>query len=259
MKAGFTTPPVVVGGVGGSGTRVVAEMLEALGIFMGDDLNDAHDNMTLARVFGSIRDRIQALGPVGAAADPAAAAAAAAAVAATLDDFAGAMHRAYLAQHDRRAGWGWKVPGNHFILDHLAAAFPGLAYVHVIRHGIDMAFSTNQNQLRNWGRHYGIDVDGQPPERAAFAFWIAANRRAVAEAQRLGIRFLLLNFDTLCRRPAETAAPLLDLLGRSRQEVDAIVHLVAPPAALGRRAGRDLGFVGPAEQAALREFGFEPD
>ena len=157
MKAGFTTPPVVVGGVGGSGTRVVAEMLEALGIFMGDDLNDAHDNMTLARVFGSIRDRIQALGPVGAAA---------AAVAATLDDLAGAMHRAYLAQHDRRAGWGWKVPGNHFILDHLAAAFPGLDYVHVIRHGIDMAFSANQNQVRDWGRHYGIDVDGQPPERA---------------------------------------------------------------------------------------------
>jgi hypothetical protein len=259
MTAGFTAPPVVVGGVGGSGTRVVAKMLETLGIFMGADLNDAHDNLTLARVFGSIRDRIQAIGPVNAAADPAAEAAAAAAVAATLDDFAGAMHRAYLAQHDRREGWGWKVPGNHFILAHLAATFPGLAYIHVIRHGVDMAFSANLNQVRNWGRHYGIDVDGQPPERAAFAFWIAANRRAVADAQRLGIRFLLLNFDALCRRPAETAAPLLDFLGRSRQELDAIVRLVTPPASLGRRAGRDLAFVGPAEQAALLEFGFEPD
>jgi hypothetical protein len=255
MTAGFAAPPVVVGGVGGSGTRVVAEMLEALGIFMGDDLNDAHDNLTLSRVFGSIRDRLQALGPAGAAADPAAAAF----VAATLEDFAGAMHRGYCAQHDRRAGWGWKVPGNHFILAHLAATFPGLSYVHVIRHGVDMAFSANQNQVRNWGRHYGVDIDGQPPERAALAFWIAANRRAVAEARRLGLRFLLLNFDALCHSPAENAAPLLDFLGRPRQELDAVVRLVAPPPSLGRRAGRDLGFVGPAERDALREFGFDPD
>lgn len=259
MTAGFASPPVIVGGVGGSGTRVVAVMLETLGIFMGDDLNHAHDNLRLARVFGSIRDRIQSLGPAGTAADPAAEAAAAAFVAATLADFAGDMQGAYLAQQERRAGWGWKVPGNHFILAHLAAVFPGLAYVHVIRHGIDMAFSTNQNQVRNWGRHYGVDVDGLPPEQAALAFWIAANRRTVAEARRLGIRFLMLNFDALCRRPAETIAPLLEFLGRPREDLEALVRLVMPPESLGRREGRDLGFVGAAERAALREFGFEPD
>lgn len=44
MTAGFAAPPVVVGGVGGSGSRVVAEMLETLGLFIGDDLNDARDN-----------------------------------------------------------------------------------------------------------------------------------------------------------------------------------------------------------------------
>ena len=259
MRDGFDAPPVVVGGVGGSGTRVVAEMLEGLGIFMGDDLNDAHDNLRLARVFGSMRDRLQTLGQAGTPADPAAASAAAAFVAATLEAFAAAMHDAFLAQHDRRAGWGWKVPGNHFILAHLAAVFPGLSYIHVIRHGIDMAFSANQNQVRNWGRHYGVDVDGLPPEQAALAFWIAANRRTVAEARRLGIRFLILNFDALCRRPSETAGELLDFLDRPRRDLESIVRLVSPPASLGRRTGRDLGFVGAAERAALREFGFEPD
>lgn len=259
MTAGFTSPPVVVGGVGGSGTRVVAEMLETLGVFMGDDLNVAHDNLRLARVFGSMRDRLQKLGPAGTTADPTAAAAADAFVAATLEDFAAAMHGAFLAQHDRRAGWGWKVPGNHFILAQLAAVFPGLSYIHVVRHGIDMAFSANQNQVRNWGRHYGVDVDGLPPEQAALAFWIAANRRTVAEARRLGIRFLMLNFDALCRRPAETAGELLDFLDRPRHELGSIACLVSPPASLGRRAGRNLDFVGAAEQAALREFGFEPD
>jgi hypothetical protein len=169
------------------------------------------------------------------------------------------MHDAYVSQQERHAGWGWKVPGNHFILAHLAAVFPGLAYVHVIRHGIDMAFSANQNQVRNWGRHYGVDVDGLPPERAALAFWIAANRRTVAETRRLGIRFLMLNFDALCRRPAEMIAPLLEFLGRPREDLETLVRLVKPPVSLGRRQDRDLRFVGAAEWAALREFGFDPD
>jgi len=56
-------PPIVVGGLGGSGTRVIALMLERLGFFMGDDLNHAHDNMTLARGFPAMRDAIQELGP----------------------------------------------------------------------------------------------------------------------------------------------------------------------------------------------------
>ena len=38
-------PPIAVGGVGGSGTRLVAELLTSLGVFMGGDLNDAGDNL----------------------------------------------------------------------------------------------------------------------------------------------------------------------------------------------------------------------
>ena len=50
--------------MGGSGTRVVAEMLQALGIFLGTDLNEASDSMRLARDFPRMRDRLQALGPL---------------------------------------------------------------------------------------------------------------------------------------------------------------------------------------------------
>jgi hypothetical protein len=36
--------PVAIGGLGGSGTRIVAEMLAAGGVYIGEDLNDALDN-----------------------------------------------------------------------------------------------------------------------------------------------------------------------------------------------------------------------
>lgn len=37
--------PVAIGGVGGSGTRVVAEIVRSLGYYLGGDLNSANDNL----------------------------------------------------------------------------------------------------------------------------------------------------------------------------------------------------------------------
>jgi hypothetical protein len=111
-----------------------------------------------------------------------------------------------------------------------------------------MAFSFNQNQVRNWGRHYGIDVEGLPPEEAALRFWIAANR--------LAVRFLLLNFDDLCRSPKRTAANLLIFLGRPVEQVSRITRLVKAPESLDRHRGRDLRFVTDAYRIAIRGLGF---
>src|SRR5581483_5848515 len=37
--------PVAIGGLGGSGTRVVARLLQDLGFYLGADLNDYEDNL----------------------------------------------------------------------------------------------------------------------------------------------------------------------------------------------------------------------
>ena len=39
------TAPVAIGGVGGSGTRLVAQLLSGAGIHMGDDLNGSSDTL----------------------------------------------------------------------------------------------------------------------------------------------------------------------------------------------------------------------
>src|SRR5690348_1121191 len=43
--------PVAIGGVGGSGTRVVASFLQMLGYFLGDDLNSELDNLWFTLLF----------------------------------------------------------------------------------------------------------------------------------------------------------------------------------------------------------------
>ena len=43
--------PLVIGGIGGSGTRLVAEICSLFGIYLGDDLNVASDNLLYTLLF----------------------------------------------------------------------------------------------------------------------------------------------------------------------------------------------------------------
>ena len=244
MPRSFSDGPVVVGGVGGSGTRVVAELLRSLGIFMGDDLNHANDNMRLAGMFTTFQSLIPGLPTADVDLDD------------ILDAFERDMHAAYLAQTDRRLGWGWKVPANFFILPQLARRYGAFRYIHVMRHGLDMVFSDNQNQVRNFGRHYGIDP-GLPPAAAALRYWIRANETALADGRRHGIRLLPLSYDRLCAEPGPAIDDLLRFLGRDAGDRDRLVALVRPPESIGRHRRERLDFVTDEDRAAIRALGFD--
>ena len=43
--------PIAVGGVGGSGTRLVARLLRDLGFFLGADLNESEDTLWFTHLF----------------------------------------------------------------------------------------------------------------------------------------------------------------------------------------------------------------
>lgn len=241
----FDAAPIVIGGVGGSGTRVVAKMVEALGYFVGDDLNEALDNMRLARRFDEIQSRVP--GPPDGTAD----------LSDILETFERDMFAACRGRRQPSVGWGWKVPANFFILPQLARHFGPLKYIHVIRHGLDMAFSSNQNQTRNFGRHYGVDATSRPLPEASLAYWLRANTFALDTARRLGVDHLVLNFDHLCLDPAAGVADLLRFLGRDGRDAGRLQHLVEPPSSIGRHRSADLSFLTAADRQAVRDLGFD--
>ncbi|MEP4309653.1 MAG: hypothetical protein ABJ364_07890, partial [Lentilitoribacter sp.] len=45
--------------------------------------------------------------------------------------------------------WGWKEPNTHLFLPYLDAEIPNFHYIHVVRNGMDMAFSKNTWQMRH--------------------------------------------------------------------------------------------------------------
>jgi Sulfotransferase family len=288
-----TAGPLVIGGLGGSGTRLVAEIAEGMGFYLGADRNAAGDNLWFTLLLKRPRwyRRVRQRGDD-------------AAVRRNLGILEKALTTGRLTPWDwafvlratadiglrghdhKRSGrgrwalaraaslygrpkprrhpraWGWKEPNSHVFLPELARHFPGLRYVHTIRHGLDMAHSPKRAQLYNWGWLYGVDPPGDPDQvpRAQLRFWVETTRRADEIGRELlGDRFLLLNFDRLCREPEAG----IDLLTRfagvtlTAEERARLAELPRVPESAGRFAEHDLDGFAPRDLASLGEFGFE--
>ncbi|MCF6341208.1 MAG: sulfotransferase [Bacteroidales bacterium] len=257
--------PIVIGGIGGSGTRVVAEILRIFNIYIGDDLNRPLDNLTYTLLFKRpkwyYKNRLNKR---------------------KIDTGIGIMEKSMtnnktysfreisflikstfsMARHGHNkqkdgqgfwafqrffsilfnrqrdilsySGWGWKEANSHLILENLNNHFANLKYIHTIRHGLDMAYSNNQQQLNNWGRMFGVSVPTTSEElpEASFRYWVEVNRQVLELSKTLGAdKVLLLNFDNLCANPEQEIKKLIDFIGievSSSQLQNAITIPVVP-------------------------------
>ena len=187
--------PIVIGGVGGSGTRVLAEIVALFGTYLGADLNKASDNLTYTLLFRRprwfyrnrqdrrqiatgialfrklmLRDATISTREIAFLMRAVISVAAFGHTSRQVGEKPGQgngkglwplerLQRLRGAESGVAAGpshWGWKEPNSHLLIENLAEQFPGFRYIHTIRHGLDMAFSKNQLQLYNWGPLFGV-------------------------------------------------------------------------------------------------------
>ena len=261
----FDIDPVLIGGVGGSGTRIVAEILIQSGIFMGLLLNKANDNMQIARKFPIMRDSIQGretsnkqlIGKLKDIIDWKSNNEKQL-IDKTLSQFEKQMYSDYQKSNSMYTGWGWKVPGIYFILKYLASYYPNLKYIHLIRNGLDMAFSKNQNQLSNWGGYYGVNKNNQPLPKAALCYWYAANKKSISDGEALlNKRLLLIKFEELCSNPSEEIAKISDFLNLNKSNLKELEKLVVPPVTIDRYKKYDLTVFNDNDFSKINEFGYE--
>ena len=265
--------PIIVGGVGGSGTRLTVDLLKKMNIFMGNALNVSNDNMQIAPSFPIFRDLIQGKNippktPINQYWER------------IKPNFLKRRSEKKLHHEKKRIifkklsqfekimrqdfarkpynGWGWKVPGNFLILEYLAEYFDDLKYIHTIRHGLDMAYSSNQNQLHNWGAFFCIDIQNMPLPKASLQYWIRANQKAITVGNNLlKDKFLLLNFDTLCQNPTQEIQSLTHFLGLHNHDVTELSKIVKIPYSLGRHKKHDLSLFDDEELEEVRKLGFQ--
>src|SRR6185503_9656389 len=218
--------PGVIGATGGSGTRVLAAIVQRAGMFVGSDLNRSLDALDFAAFF----DRW-----VGRELPPAAAA-----------ELRGLVARQH-AEADGRP-WGWKEPRSVYPLPFLDAELPGLRFLHVVRDGRDMAFSENQVQLRKHGDAVLGRTD-EPMALRSIALWRQVNLQAADFGEReLGDRYFRLRFEDLCAEPSARVAEVLRFFGLEDDAGQIAAEEVEAPRTLGRWREAD-----PELQAALTD------
>jgi hypothetical protein len=227
------TDPIGVGAVGGSGTRLLVEILNLSGIAMAAPRNRAGDALEWPPFRKLLGDETLSQQPRDL----------------VMQNILHAFERLLLWRRhmlglEGRAGW--KVPETFHWLEEMAAFFPDFQYLHLMRHGLDMAYSGNQNQARTWAGHLGIcleaDEDGRVRPASMLEYWLAANERALASATGcMPGRFLVVRFEELCREPDSVLAEMMGFLrlDTSGEHVARLAALVQQPGSVGRYRRHD--------------------
>jgi len=254
----FEHAPVAIGGVGGSGTRLIAAMLSRLGFYMGNDFNPANDNLTFTLLFKqkdlwplndnqeqirrSLRIFLNAMYFQQPLDDTDTRHIQALAGNARLNAPEEWLHEraarliSSAGAGDRPSYWGWKEPNTHIFLPSFLESIPDLKYIHVMRNGLDMAHNVNKAQLHFWGEALkgGPIVDDGPEE--SFNYWCAAHSRVLTIGKDMGENFLMLNFDDFCRDPTSGINTLLDFLdvGHGKQVPGQLLDMVGCPTSTGQ-------------------------
>ena len=284
--------PLVIGGVGGSGTRVIAEIISIFGFYIGYDLNPASDNLWFTLLFKRTkwyrkayhhRDKVftglRLLSKAMVHRDYPSLSEVMFALQAVVEmvfsgyNYKGAGRGLWPLVRVRKMitkrpkmlpnyiGWGWKEPNTHIYINSLSEYFEGFRYIHTIRHGLDMAFSKNQQQLFDWGTLFGVDLPKNQSDvpRASLKFWIQANQRVYKIAEELGgKKILVINFDNLCLSPESEIQQIISFLNikPDANSLEQAINIPKIPKSLGRYRDHDLTQFDAVDLDVLKAFGF---
>jgi hypothetical protein len=275
--------PIAIGGVGGSGTRLIAQFLIDLGVYMGQNLNEYNDNLLFTVLFKrpqwqqlasaeEVRQYIQLFETCMTGRSL------------NLFDYTlltsacfqkrimpwqESVDRAIKSIQSRKfidskqhLSWGWKEPNTQIFIEPIAHYFPRLRYIHVMRHGLDMAYSNNRLQLKHWGRHFGVEMpaDEHLIPVAQLEYWIRSSQKTIQTGKKLlGDRFYLLNYDRLCLEPVSEITKLLQFLEVDQAEERAIdlSKQVSSSSSMGRYRSQNLSVFTTEQLAQAVDLGFE--
>ncbi|NDU78095.1 hypothetical protein GWI34_36670, partial [Actinomadura sp. DSM 109109] len=207
-------PPVVVLGTGGSGTRAVAEVMKAAGVYLGPKQNKASDSLEFkpflvrwSTEYLTTSRWVEAI-----EADPNADIAGPPPE--IVADLRAAIERQRQGIPSPDALWGWKNPRTTNLLPVLNAVAPEARTAQLVRDGRDMAYSKNQNLLGDADVLTPEAMRDAPAPVRLIALWSRMNLVNLAYMRRVkGDGHLVIRYEDLCADPATHAERLLTHLG----------------------------------------------
>ena len=243
-------PPVVIGATGGSGTRVMAQVLRKAGWFLGNRVHpDNEDSVPIGWFLTKWLKRLKDFPNVDSHT-----------VAGARRDFERMLYLHRRGIYSPVARWGWKNPRSLWLIPFLTARFPELKFIHMIRDARDMMLSENIYFLRQNG-HWLLGPDWwKNPEAAQLELWRASNERALEFARHLGDRYHIVRYEDLCRKPADTVSAVMAFLGQPEINIGPLIEGIRDRGNIGRWRNDQAAKVVELSRAAradLERFGYE--
>ena len=169
--------PVVISGIGGSGTRIVATIVRRYGYWLGDNINDAYDNIYFSGMIRSLKKPFMTKE--------------------MLEDF--------FKKNGVREKFGWKEPNAHVYLADLCMFLPNMKYIHVMRNAKDLACRPKiDRQFQRFASRFLT--------RSKEDFVNKVNKRAMEIMENFE-RSLLVKYEELCSDPEKVIREIGELLG----------------------------------------------
>lgn len=307
--------PVIIGGVGGSGTRIFAQFAMDLGVWFGNALNTADDNLwfqfllkrpgwlkqkpadaeisqglktleklvqgrywlspgQLAFILSALKDRQRdahlhyaptrnkiyspdtRMRKMEIRTQPPSS------VVTKLGRLRRIAASKMTSRRNKALGYGWKDPSTFLFLPHFQASFRDVRYIHVMRHGLDMALSRNQSQVLNFGHLFGLSIEEVKTDlpRYALKYWVRANRWVLEEKKKwTDDRFLVVHYELAVEDALESAQSLAKFLQiePDRKQLEQMVSRVHAGTSIGRYRNVDLSMFDGDDLNALGEFGYQ--
>ncbi len=231
--------PLIVVGMHRSGTRLLARILDRLGVFMGADQQADSESVSFMMLNEGILHQCGAFWsePMSAhfaLAQPEFADALAQSVRASLEtslrDYAGSAGWRLGASAQDTAMFGWKDPRNTFTLPVWRRVFPRARVIHIMRHGVDVAASLSRRHAAALRAATGESVPSALTVVAdevlgvlssrrgwtlaeALTMWEQYLEKARLETADLGADALELRFEDLLAEPEKVVANIAEFCG----------------------------------------------
>lgn len=225
--------PLVIFNKSHSGSRLLAEVVETAGVFMGAHQNESRDSLDiLDLVFALVlkyypdyeKHRDAIVEDV------------------ELTKLCDKVFRSHLEGYDRkgRSLWGWKLCETTYVIPIIDYLFPRARFIHLIRDGRDVAFCDHRGPDSPFWRKVYFNTDrftwkALLYNRFLYRFrspiynalhWLNSVETGRTYAAALGGRCLEIRYEDLCLNLEKTVGRLIDFIGAGDR--DAIIRRVKP-------------------------------
>ena len=237
--------PVLIAGIGGSGTTIICRILFRTGFYMGNKLSPSYEPVVFRPIFQKwIRPYLehQSLDP-------------------STKQLMKQVFLDCLSNHLKRKPhnndkWGFKKPRNILIIPFLHEIFPKMKFILAVRDGRDMAFSKNQKQVKLFG---DLVCKNSTPNTALYSleYWSRVNLKALDYGlYKLKSNFLLIRYEDLIGEPSKTIQQILDFTNTDFENFSSLLNLIHDPKTIGRWKDRkeELGDIPQIIKSTLEKF-----